>query len=452
MPILNKGTTYATGNQVTATNLNNLVDLATFAADAVDNVTTQLSGGAIIVKDGGVTPAKLSTGKPSWDTSGNLTLNTATTGRQTVFVSNTGGQLYAGTESSTGGTIFTGSSAYAGIIGTDNATPLEIATNGTVQVAINSSGNVGVGTTSPTVKLDIVGSAKASGTVSGAFIKAGLGASNGYLLDITGDGSSGGCTMAFVDSSNSNKEWRIDQASGALRFIESNVGEQMCIKGGGNVGIGTASPSAQLHTTGSVRFGTFGAGTLTTDANGNVSAANASTARTNLGLVIGTDVQAYDADLAALAALSGTNTIYYRSGANTWSPVTIGSNITFSGGTLSASSSGGTIGGSTGSTQNAILKAADSSENTVASSGVLIDGSNNITNATSVDVGVAGYKVSGTKVVGARGSAIADANTSGSYSGGDTVDIGTLASDIAELENKLNLVLAAMRTHGLIAT
>jgi Chaperone of endosialidase len=39
----------------------------------------------------------------------------------------------------------------------------------------------------------------------------------------------------------------------------------------GNVGIGTASPAAQLHTTGTVRFATFGAGTLQTDASGNLS-------------------------------------------------------------------------------------------------------------------------------------------------------------------------------------
>ena len=72
MPVLSKGTTFATGDAPTATTLNNLVDNATFASGAVDDATTQLSGGAVIVKDGGITPAKLSTGGPSWTSGGAL--------------------------------------------------------------------------------------------------------------------------------------------------------------------------------------------------------------------------------------------------------------------------------------------------------------------------------------------------------------------------------------------
>jgi hypothetical protein len=48
-------------------------------------------------------------------------------------------------------------------------------------------------------------------------------------------------------------------------------------------------------------------------------------------------------DLAALEALSGTNTIYYRSAASTWTAVTIGTGLWFSGGTLSASGGSGTV-------------------------------------------------------------------------------------------------------------
>jgi len=54
-----------------------------------------------------------------------------------------------------------------------------------------------------------------------------------------------------------------------------------------------------------------------------------------------------DADLTALAALSGTDTIYYRSGANTWSAVTIGSGLDFSSGELTATFTGGITDGDT---------------------------------------------------------------------------------------------------------
>jgi len=73
MPVLSKGTTFAVGDAPTATTLNNLVDNATFASGAVDDATTQLSGGAVIVKDGGITAAKLSTGGPTWTSGGALT-------------------------------------------------------------------------------------------------------------------------------------------------------------------------------------------------------------------------------------------------------------------------------------------------------------------------------------------------------------------------------------------
>ena len=44
--------------------------------------------------------------------------------------------------------------------------------------------------------------------------------------------------------------------------------------------------------------------------------------------------QPLDADLTSLAAASATNQWYYRSAANIWNPVTVGTNLTFSGGTL----------------------------------------------------------------------------------------------------------------------
>lgn len=59
-----------------------------------------------------------------------------------------------------------------------------------------------------------------------------------------------------------------------------------------------------------------------------------------------------------------------------------------------------------------------------------------------LDVGTGGYKVSGTKVVGVQGSAIADITLAGvSYSG-----------EAASIEAKFDAILAMLRTHGLIAT
>lgn len=61
MAILSKGTTFASGDQVTAANLNNLVDASTFDTPA-DNSTIQKNGsGLLAVKDAGITLAKLAT-------------------------------------------------------------------------------------------------------------------------------------------------------------------------------------------------------------------------------------------------------------------------------------------------------------------------------------------------------------------------------------------------------
>lgn len=62
MAILSKGTDFTTGDQVTAANLDALVDSATFASGAVDNTSTALDDSSpkkIIVKDGGISTSKL---------------------------------------------------------------------------------------------------------------------------------------------------------------------------------------------------------------------------------------------------------------------------------------------------------------------------------------------------------------------------------------------------------
>lgn len=58
--IINRGTTYANGDQVTAANLNALSDNAEFNTNAIDDSTIGLDGtGQLFVKDDGITSSKI---------------------------------------------------------------------------------------------------------------------------------------------------------------------------------------------------------------------------------------------------------------------------------------------------------------------------------------------------------------------------------------------------------
>ena len=126
MAILSKGHTFANADTVTSTKLNNLVDLATLAAGCVDEVSTSLVGGQIIVKNGGLLPAKLSTGAPTWTSGGNVNMTGNVTASGTLA---TGGsisssnfiQASVGLESNgylnvDGASAFAGNATFAGSI------------------------------------------------------------------------------------------------------------------------------------------------------------------------------------------------------------------------------------------------------------------------------------------------------------------------------------------------
>lgn len=159
MAILSTGNTYVTNDQVTAANLNSAVNSATFASGAVDNATTQLSGGAVIVKDKGITASKLESGSNGQLFIGNgtgFTKATLTAGSN-VTITNGAGSITIASTASGGGTIggSTGS--------TDNRIIRADGTGGsTIQssaIAIDDSGNVTGGVTA-----DFTTSYKVNGT------------------------------------------------------------------------------------------------------------------------------------------------------------------------------------------------------------------------------------------------------------------------------------------------
>jgi hypothetical protein len=128
------------------------------------------------------------------------------------------------------------------------ATTPDGSTNCTERMRITSAGNVGIGTGTPTEKLDVTGNIKASQL---------------YINNPSGDSSIevGGAGNVYIDLKKPNSDDRdlrittdgtdsIIDSNGGL-FISTANNERMRITSTGNVGIGTSTPSSKLHLTSS---------------------------------------------------------------------------------------------------------------------------------------------------------------------------------------------------------
>lgn len=118
-------------------------------------------------------------------------------------------------------------------IQTDGASSvLAFRTNGNERMRVTAAGNVGIGTASPAVSLDVVGGIRARGGAPGA-----LGVNNnGYSFDANGDTDGG----------------MFSSADGQVEFY-SNAVERMRISSAGLVGINNTSPTVTLDVTGGIK-------------------------------------------------------------------------------------------------------------------------------------------------------------------------------------------------------
>ncbi len=182
---------------------------------------------------------------------------------------------------------------------------LEVQKYGTGPSATFTGGNVGIGTTAPLVMLDVRGnSAFGTGIVPTSTETENI---INILSGSSSDGASNG--IAFMENTSGfgmklGYDGTGAGAANKLAIYSDTDTEIISFQNGGNVGLGVATPAAQLHTSGTVRFaGIGGSGAhLTIDGSGNITRTTISSGTSqweDAGVykrVIGNDnVRAYEA-------------------------------------------------------------------------------------------------------------------------------------------------------------
>jgi hypothetical protein len=118
--------------------------------------------------------------------------------------------------------------------------PLTFITSDLERMRIDTSGNVGIGTTAPTARLDVSGTIRA---VDFNVATSGAGTEVGYISS-----SSYGYVAAYDRTAHQYKPLYVD--GGSLYLNNASTSNTLINANGGNVGVGTASPLSALHVSG----------------------------------------------------------------------------------------------------------------------------------------------------------------------------------------------------------
>lgn len=187
----------------------------------------------------------------------------ATTGASGLSHSGSFSGSFQGTISGGNAFIQSGNSfGTTAVLGTNDTQNLQLKTSGSVRMTISSSGNVGIGTATPTSASLVVNS---SGTGSDTYIAQFQGGGI-QRFNFTSDGRMYWGLSAITSSANGYVSWDTDKAilgaagnTNNLSFVAGTI-ERMFISSSGNVGIGNTNPNVALDVTGEIAIrGTEGA-------------------------------------------------------------------------------------------------------------------------------------------------------------------------------------------------
>jgi len=203
-------------------------------------LTSPIITGTLTIPNGSIYPANLSTGGPSWDASGNLTiLNNIATAGLGIKINNTN----SGTSSSAYLTAVNGRGASVSLQAVGDTTAVNCTTNNSLALQTNNlnrlfislGGFVGIGgITNPSANLDVYG--------WGRFRKRLIGGNSGAQVSFDSVGNDSRYKIFTGSSSESFAIYDIILAS-YLVYINAT----------GNVGIGTFSPSQKLDVNGAIK-------------------------------------------------------------------------------------------------------------------------------------------------------------------------------------------------------